>query len=79
MLAAVLKDVDVLELEDVPAPEPGPGEVVVRNVLLKDPEYVERIKRHYKMFRDKVDQPRILRRSRKPIRPPKRKPTKRRR
>ena len=30
MLVAVLKDVDVLELEDVPAPEPGSNEVVVR-------------------------------------------------
>jgi threonine dehydrogenase-like Zn-dependent dehydrogenase len=30
MLAAVLKDFDVLELEDVPIPEPGLGEVVVR-------------------------------------------------
>ena len=30
MLAAVLHDVDRLVLEDVPAPEPGPGEVVVR-------------------------------------------------
>ena len=34
---------------------------LVRNVLLKDPEYVERIKRHYRMFRDAVDQPRWLR------------------
>ncbi len=30
MLAAVLKDFDQLVLEDVPAPEPGVGEVVVR-------------------------------------------------
>lgn len=30
MLAAVLKDFDDLVLEDVPVPEPGPGEVVVR-------------------------------------------------
>jgi threonine dehydrogenase-like Zn-dependent dehydrogenase len=30
MLAAVLKDFGVLELEDVPVPEPGLGEVVVR-------------------------------------------------
>ena len=51
----------------------------VRNVLLQDPEYVERIKRHYKMLRDKVDLPRILRRSRRPIRPKKRKSKKRRR
>ena len=30
MLAAVLKDIDDLVLEDVPVPRPGPGEVVVR-------------------------------------------------
>ena len=30
MLAAVLKEVDKLVLEDVPIPEPGLGEVVVR-------------------------------------------------
>ena len=30
MLAAVLKDFDQLVLEEVAAPEPGPGEVVVR-------------------------------------------------
>lgn len=30
MLAAVLRNFDQLELEDVPTPEPGPGEVVVR-------------------------------------------------
>ena len=29
----------------------------VRNVLLKDPAYVERIKRHYQMFRDKIEKP----------------------
>lgn len=40
---------------------------LVRDVLLMDPEYVERIKRHYKMFKDKVDQPRILRRTRKSV------------
>jgi len=51
---------------------------LVRNVLLKDPEYVERIKGHYKMFKDKVDQPRILRRTRKPVQRKKTK-TKRRR
>jgi hypothetical protein len=34
---------------------------LVRNVLLKDPEYVERIKRHYRMFREAVDQPKWLR------------------
>jgi hypothetical protein len=26
-------------------------------VLLKDPEYVERIKRHYKMVREKIERP----------------------
>ncbi|RJP32660.1 MAG: hypothetical protein C4547_13135 [Phycisphaerales bacterium] len=26
-----------------------------KNVLLKDPEYVARIKRHYRMFRDRID------------------------
>ena len=30
MLAAVLKEFNQLVLEDVPGPEPGPGEVVVR-------------------------------------------------
>lgn len=30
MLAAVLKDFDHLVLEDIPVPEPGPGEVLVR-------------------------------------------------
>ena len=30
MLAAVLKDFDQLVLEEIPTPEPGPGEVVVR-------------------------------------------------
>ena len=30
MLAAVLREVDGLVLEDVPIPEPGFGEVVVR-------------------------------------------------
>jgi hypothetical protein len=29
----------------------------VRDVLLKDPAYVERIKRHYRMFREKIDNP----------------------
>ena len=45
---------------------------LVRNVLLTDPEYVERIKRHYRMFRDRVDQPRAARRSRRPTKPKKR-------
>lgn len=30
MLAAVLKDYDRLELEDIPVPQPGPGEALVR-------------------------------------------------
>ena len=30
MLAAVLKDFNNLVLEDIPIPEPGPGEVLVR-------------------------------------------------
>ena len=62
-----------------PATELAPALLeVVRNVLLKDPEYVERIKRHYQMFKEKVDQPRILRRTRGLIKPKKRKPKKRR-
>ncbi len=28
---------------------------LARNVLLKNPDYVQRIKRHYRMFRDRVD------------------------
>lgn len=28
---------------------------IVRNVLLRDPKYVARIKRHYGMFKDKID------------------------
>ena len=28
---------------------------LVRNVLLRDPEYVARIKRHYRMFKDKIE------------------------
>lgn len=28
---------------------------LVRNTLLKDPEYIERLKRHYWMFKEKVD------------------------
>lgn len=37
----------------------GPALVeLVRNVLLTDPTYAERIKRHYAMVREKVDQPR---------------------
>ena len=37
---------------------------VVRNILLKDPEYVERIKRHYQMFRERIDRPRPPKRRR---------------
>jgi hypothetical protein len=50
---------------------------LVRNVLLKDPEYVERLKRHYRMFRDAVDQPRWLRKLSQPGAPKKRKRKKR--
>jgi hypothetical protein len=35
---------------------------VVRTILLQDPEYVERIKRHYRMLREKIDRPRRPRR-----------------
>ncbi len=51
-----------------PATELAPALVeLVRNVLLKDPEYVARIKRHYQMFRAKIDRPKKSgrRRSRK--------------
>jgi hypothetical protein len=42
-----------------PASELAPALLeLVRNVLLKDSEYVERIKRHYRMFKDAVNQPR---------------------
>ena len=62
-----------------PATELAPALLeVVRNILLKDPEYVERIKRHYQMFKDKVDQPPILRRMRGLVKPKKRKTRKRR-
>jgi hypothetical protein len=47
---------------------------VVRNILLKDPEYVERIKRHYRASREKVDSPRRIQRPK----PRKRRPKKRR-
>ena len=50
-----------------PATELAPALLeLVRHVLLKDAQYIERIKRHYKMIRDKID------------RPPRRKPKKRR-
>jgi len=62
-----------------PATELAPALLeLVRDVLLKDPEYVERIKRHYKMFKDKVDQPRILRKIRRPVQHKKPKAKKRR-
>ena len=39
-----------------PATELAPILVeLVRNVLLQDPQYVERIRRHYRMFREKID------------------------
>jgi len=44
---------------------------LVKDVLLKDPDYIDRIKRHYRMFRDKIDEasqsplPRCLRRKAK--------------
>ena len=42
-----------------PATELAPALLeLVRNVLLKDPAYVERIKRHYAMFRERIDRPR---------------------
>ncbi len=41
-----------------PATELAPALVAfVRTVLLKDSEYVARIKRHYEMFRAKIDRP----------------------
>ncbi len=42
-----------------PATELAPGLLeLVRNVLLTDPEYAERIKRHYTMVRERIDRPR---------------------
>lgn len=47
-----------------PATELAPALLeLVRDILLQDPEYIERIKRHYQMFRAKIDKPR---RHRKP-------------
>jgi hypothetical protein len=41
-----------------PATELAPALLgLVRDVLLKDPEYVERIKRHYAMVRERIDGP----------------------
>jgi hypothetical protein len=39
---------------------------LVKDVLLKDPAYIERIKRHYAMFRDNVGAKRV--RERRPLR-----------
>jgi hypothetical protein len=44
---------------------------LVRNVLLRDPEYVARIKRHYRMFKDRIEGrskagPKIIRLPKKP-------------
>jgi len=48
-----------------PATELGPALVeLVRNILLQDPEYVERIKRHYLMFRENMDRPKKSQRRR---------------
>jgi len=42
-----------------PATELAPAlPAFVRDALLQDPAYVERIKRHYQMFREKIDRPR---------------------
>ena len=30
---------------------------LARNVLLKDADYIERVKRHYRMFRERVEAP----------------------
>ena len=39
-----------------PATELAPALLdLARNVLLQDADYVERVKRHYRLFRDKVD------------------------
>lgn len=41
-----------------PASELAPAILeLVRNVLLRDPNYVARIKRHYRMFRGRIDGP----------------------
>jgi hypothetical protein len=56
-LAALMKGPALNPLS--PATELAPALLeLVRNVLLKDPEYVERIKRHYQMVRAKIDKPR---------------------
>lgn len=38
---------------------------LIENVVLRDPEYVERIKRHYRMFRETIDDKARARRRRK--------------
>ncbi len=38
---------------------------LVKEVLLQDTEYIERLKGHYKMFRDKIDRKLPLKRNRK--------------
>jgi hypothetical protein len=59
--AAELKGPELNALS--PATELAPALLeLVRNVLLKDPEYVERIKRHYQMFREEIDRPKTSRR-----------------
>ena len=48
-----------------PATELAPAlREVVRNILLQDPEYVGRIKKHYQMFRDKIGRPKKSQRRR---------------
>lgn len=37
---------------------------LVRDIILRDPDYIDRIKRHYQMFKEKVD-PQRYRKSRK--------------
>jgi hypothetical protein len=38
---------------------------LVRNILLRDPSYIERLKRHYNMFRSKIDVPKGTSKKRK--------------
>jgi len=63
-----LRDASLAEATEAKGPALNPGSPhtalgpalveLVRNALLTDPAYVERIKRHYQMVRDKVDRPR---------------------
>jgi len=46
----------VLNLASAQGPLAGAILSLTRDVLLKDPEYVERIKRHYRMFRERIDE-----------------------